>query len=137
MTDKSDASRVLLVDDDLVFTERAREALEPFTSLRVVRTGNAALRTVPLWKPNVILFDLLMDDIDGFAFLEVIARSIAGRPPFILCTTDGRGADTRVRPLPDWHVGTLVRSAPIHQVRAAVLQAARCQDPMAQRQITA
>jgi two-component system, NtrC family, response regulator GlrR len=130
-------TRVLLVDDDPAFVDRAREALEPLARLRIVRSGKVALTTVSLWKPDVVLFDLLLADLDGFTFLEELSECYLDKPPFILYTTDGRGADTRVRPLPNWQVGTLVRSAGVHELRAAVRQAIRCQDPLTQRWITA
>ncbi len=130
-------TRILLVDDDPVFLGRAHQALDPFARLQTVSNGCAALQTLSQWQPDVVLFDLLLNDLDGFTFLEIINRSGLERRPFILCTTDGRGADTRIRPLPNWDVGTLVRSSSIVQLRTAVLQAARCQDPAVQRHITA
>jgi CheY-like chemotaxis protein len=130
-------TRVLLVDDDPLFLGRARHALEPVARLRIAQSGAEALQTLPLWTPHVILFDMLLDDLDGFSFLDELTRFEVERTPFILCTIDGRGADTRVRPLPEWHVGTLVRSVPLHQLRSAVLQAARCSDPGIQRLVSA
>jgi CheY-like chemotaxis protein len=129
--------RVLLVDDDPAFIGRAIQALRPFARVRTVRSGGAALTTIPYWEPDVILFDLLMTDLDGFSFLEQISMVSIERHPFILCTTDGLGAGTRVRPLPNWRVGTLVRSSSIHELRTAVIQAARYQDPEIQRWVTA
>jgi CheY-like chemotaxis protein len=126
-------TRVLVVDDDLVFIDRARQALKEIATLRTARTGNDALAATLLWKPDVILFDLLMHDLDGFTFLEMLKDATPGTYPFILCTTDGRGADTRIRPLPNWKVGTLLRSSSTHQLRSAVIQAVRCQNPNNQR----
>ena len=129
--------RILLVDDDPVFLGRAHQALNPFARLRTVSNGGAALQTLSQWQPDVVLFDLLLNDLDGFTFLEIINRSGLEQRPFILCTTDGRGADTRVHPLPDWRVGTLVRSSSISQLRTAVMQAARCENPLEERHIIA
>jgi CheY-like chemotaxis protein len=128
----SEPIRVLLVDDDPVFIGRAAQALRPFARIRTVTSGSAALTTIPFWQPNVILFDLLMTDLDGFSFLEAVPKVPVQDHPFILCTTDGLGAGTRVRPLPNWRVGTLLRSSSIHQLRVAVLQAARWQLPLSQ-----
>lgn len=130
-------ARVLVVDDDQDFLERALRALKPLGTLRVARSGGVALRVAANWEPDVILLDLLLDDLDGFTFLEQLTDFRLRRYPFILCTTDGRGADTRIRPLPDWQVGTLVRSCSLHQLRTAVRQAVQCQDPHRQRGITA
>ncbi len=132
-----ESTKVLLVDDDPVFLARACQALEPVTRVRTIQTGSDALNTLAVWTPDVVVFDLLMHDMDGFTFMEQIASISSGRRPFILYTIDGRGADTRVRPLPDWHVGTLLRSAPMHQLRSAVIQAAQCSDSDYQRLIIA
>lgn len=132
-----DSTRVLVVDDDHIFIERAMQALAPIAALRTEQTGDDALAAALIWKPHVILFDLLMGDLDGFAFLERVAEVSSAPHPFILYTTDGRGAGTRIRPLPNWKVGTLVRSSSLHQLRIAVIQAIRCQDPAIQRSITA
>jgi CheY-like chemotaxis protein len=130
MHNPSESIRVLVVDDDPGFIGRATEALSPFANIRSVTSGSAALTTIPFWQPNVVLFDVLMTDLDGFTFLDAIPGLPVAEHPFILYTTDGRGAGTRVRPLPNWRVGTLLRSASVQQLRVAVLQAARCQIPV-------
>jgi DNA-binding NtrC family response regulator len=137
MPELVETTRVLLVDDDPTFLSRAQKALKYDIRVRSMQNGTDALEALELWSPNVVVFDLLLEDLDGFTFLEKVSGISVARRPFVLYTTDGRGADTRVRPLPNWHVGTLIRSAPAHQLREAVLQAARCQDPEFQRQITA
>lgn len=121
------SARVLLVDDDPIFVDRAMIALEPITDVRTVQSGSGALSVASFWQPDVILLDMLLDDVDGFTFLERLSEAGLSRPPFILFTTDGRGAGTRVRPLPDWKVGTLLRSSSTSELRSAVLQAVRCQ----------
>jgi two-component system, OmpR family, response regulator len=123
-----DVARILLVDDDPRFVSRAADALYVLGDLRTACSGRAALSTTLFWQPHVILIDLLMDDVDGFTFLERLHEIGLEHPPFVLYTTDGRGADTRIRPLPDWKVGTLVRSSSTHQVRSAVAQAIRAID---------
>lgn len=127
MTSDVKSARVLLVDDDPIFIDRAMIALEPITDVRTVRSGSGALSVAVFWQPDVILLDMLLEDVDGFTFLDQLAEAGLARPPFILCTTDGRGAGTRVRPLPDWRVGTVLRSSSTSQLRSAVLQAVRCQ----------
>lgn len=130
-------ARVLIVDDDPYFLEQVSWAVEPLGSHRIARSGGAALRVAVTWEPDVILLDMLLDDLDGFTILERLADAGLQRNPFILFTTDGRGADTRIRPLPDWQVGTLVRSSSIYQLRTAIRQAVHCQGPLRRRSVTA
>jgi DNA-binding response OmpR family regulator len=130
-------ARVLLVDDDAQFLGRASAALDTFAELRMARCGLTGLNLAMLWNPHVIVVDLLLDDVDGFTFLERLDEYALDPAPFILYTCTGPGADTRVRPLPNWRVGTLLRTSSDHQLRAAVLQAVSCQDPIRQQWITA
>lgn len=119
----TEMTRVLVVDDDPAFIDRVREALEQLSRIKAVTSGTDALETIPAWKPDVVVFDLLMNDLDGFSFLEELSLRSPDYAPFVLYTTDGRGADTRIRPLMSWQVGTLVRSSDVDQLRSAVIQA--------------
>jgi CheY-like chemotaxis protein len=132
----TDMTRVLVVDDDPVFIGRAREALEQLSRVRVVTSGAEALSTVPIWRPDVVVFDLLMNDLDGFTFLEELSLTSSEVAPFVLYTTDGRGADTRIRPLTCWQVGTVLRSSDVEQLRSAVIQALRWQKRLANRSMS-
>jgi CheY-like chemotaxis protein len=128
MSGRGNPARVLLVDDDPDFIGRARTALESVIHLRTAHSGRSALSLVSFWQPDVVLLDILLNDVDGFTFLEQLSEVGIDRLPFILYTTDGRGANTRVRPLPNWRVGTVQRSSTTQQLRAAVVKAVRCQD---------
>ena len=65
--------RVLLVDDDDRFRARARRALmaEGLDVVAEVDTGSAVLAAAALWRPDAILLDIGLPDIDG---LEVARR---------------------------------------------------------------
>jgi CheY-like chemotaxis protein len=137
MSIQARTARVLIVDDDPVFLSRATVALDGITDLRSAPNGRRALAVVGTWRPDIILLDMLLEDLDGFTFLEQLSDVGLEHPPFILCTTDGHGAGTRVRPLPSWQVGTILRSSTSYQIRDAVLQAVSCHSSSAYGWITA
>lgn len=69
---------VLLVGDDIE-ARRAVEAalaLDPFFTLRVSADGAQAVKTAVAWRPDLILLDVMMPDVDGPAF---VARLRADR----------------------------------------------------------
>ena len=60
--------RVLLVDDHHLVIEGLRAVLSTDSSIEVVgeaRTGREAIRAVELLKPDIVLMDIRMDDMDG------------------------------------------------------------------------
>jgi signal transduction histidine kinase len=77
--------RVLAVDDDedsrelVLLTARAAEA-----EVMVVSSAASALDALSSFRPHVIVADLAMPGMDGYALIEKIGRSIQGpRPPVI------------------------------------------------------
>jgi two-component system, OmpR family, response regulator len=107
-------ARVLLVDDDPRFLQRARRALGSYADLRTSRNGLTALKLASAWQPHVIVLDLLLHDLDGFTFAERLSKINPYIEPFILYTCDGLGAPTPISPKLKWRVGTQVQSG-IHK----------------------
>jgi RNA polymerase sigma factor (sigma-70 family) len=71
--------RVLLVDDDELMRAGLRAVLSSDESIRVVgeaSTGRAAISAVRAYRPDVVLMDVQMPDLDGVsATREVLATS--------------------------------------------------------------
>lgn len=118
-------ARVLVIDDDRTFIDQIQAALHGVGELRATACGQDGLRTVEYWTPDVVMLDLLLHDVDGFALLERLTAPTRSYRPAILCLIDGLGAGMREVPFVGWPVGTLVRSAPPAQMRFAVLRAAQ------------
>ena len=69
--------RVLVVDDDALIRHTLAAALgDEGYAVRVAQDGRAALDTIGLWLPDVIVLDLMMPVMDGRAF-RAAQRSIA------------------------------------------------------------
>ena len=68
----SDRKLVLLVDDEESYLEIARMLLQAEDDLAVVtaRDGRCALHLLDVLEPDVILTDMMMPVLDGFAFLR-------------------------------------------------------------------
>jgi PAS domain S-box-containing protein len=82
------ARRVLVVDDDTNLRQRLRGLLEK-EGLEVDEAGDgrAALTRLDEGWPGLILLDLLMPGMDGFAFLGELRRRGEGRPvPVVVLT---------------------------------------------------
>jgi signal transduction histidine kinase/CheY-like chemotaxis protein len=90
---------VLVAEDDELTRRVLRETLEK-EGWEVVEAGNgsAALDAVAARRPDLILLDLLMPEMDGFEFLEELRREKANRSiPIIVITAKTIAAEDRRR----------------------------------------
>jgi DNA-binding NarL/FixJ family response regulator len=87
---------VLIVDDHSGFRTLARALLEAegFEVVGEAEDGVSALAAVDRLQPRIVLLDIQLPDIDGFAVAERLARS--GDPPaVVLVSTRGVSAYRR------------------------------------------
>ncbi|MCC6072736.1 diguanylate cyclase [Massilia sp. GCM10020059] len=106
--------RVLLVDDQLIIIEAVRRMLDghPDIEFHYVSNAAVAVETAVMMQPTVILQDLVMPDIDGFALIQAYRQqpSLAPVPVIVLSAKDDAklkahsfavGANDYVVKLPD------------------------------------
>lgn len=82
--------RVLLVDDQMIIAEAVRRMLQTQIDIDFhwVKSGVDALQTALHWKPTVVLQDLVMPDIDGFAVVAQFRQDeVLQFVPIIVLTT--------------------------------------------------
>jgi two-component system chemotaxis response regulator CheB len=87
---------VVIVDDSPSVRAVLRRFLARSQEIRVLgeaADGVAALEAVERLKPDVLLLDLVMPRLDGFAVLERLAR--AGGPPTVVLTSRADRAEVR------------------------------------------
>jgi GAF domain-containing protein/DNA-binding response OmpR family regulator/anti-sigma regulatory factor (Ser/Thr protein kinase) len=71
------AGRALLVDDDAVVRRGVRQALEPIGwKVAEAENGLRAIEAITAARPDVIILDLMMPEMDGFEFMD----ELRGRP---------------------------------------------------------
>src|SRR5207245_7811533 len=82
-------THVLLVEDDAVQRERMRGWLEGAEwAVREAANGREALDRLKQGKPDVILLDLMMPEMDGFAVVAALQKEAGGRDiPVIVSTS--------------------------------------------------
>ncbi len=75
-TEKSQAKRILLVDDDFEIVESMRLALEArgYGTL-VARDGNQGLAMAEREDPDLVILDMMMPKRSGFLVLEKLRRT--------------------------------------------------------------
>jgi DNA-binding response OmpR family regulator len=86
-------SKLLLVDDEIAITDR----LEPFLTragfeVRVAVDGEAALREIVSFSPDLVVLDVLMPKLDGREVLRQL-RQKGDWTPVILLTQVGESAE--------------------------------------------
>jgi len=76
---------LVIVDDHDSFREWAREVLghEGFEVLGLAADGNSAIELVERLRPDVVLLDIQLPDINGFE----VAEKLAGQTPVVLTSS--------------------------------------------------
>jgi len=78
--------RILLVEDNLYNRELMQDYLQTCFGVGVaaVTEGRQALATLSVYHPDLILLDLKLPDIDGFAVLQEMANRSLQIPVFVV-----------------------------------------------------
>ncbi|MGE0866558.1 MAG: response regulator, partial [Vicinamibacterales bacterium] len=89
--------RVLVVDDEPMVTEWLKMVVEqaersPGYEVRVAAVGSRAVELFRSWRPDVVLLDIVLPDIDGIALLREL-KAIDPGPEMIVIS--GVGTITR------------------------------------------
>ena len=66
--------RVLVVDDELGPRESLRMLLKPVYQIQTADNGGAALQLLPRFRPDVVIMDIKMPEMDGLELLRQVKR---------------------------------------------------------------
>ena len=87
---------VLVVDDDSLFRSMATRILEPEGyAVRCVQSGEEALAVFPEMAPDLVLLDMMMPKMDGFAVCERLRRMDNAVPILFVTSGDETGDEVR------------------------------------------
>ena len=90
------AMEILVVDDELSIRRGLAELMaENGYSVRMARDGIAALRAVRTRRPDLVLLDVMMPLMDGFAVCEKIRKHDRDLPILFLTAKDGDADQVR------------------------------------------
>jgi two-component system OmpR family response regulator len=92
------ADRVLVVDDEANITDLVATALRyEGYDVQVASTGRQALKAAADFRPDLIVLDVMLPDIDGFAVTERLTAD--GRPVPVVFLTARDATEDKVRGL--------------------------------------
>jgi len=85
-----DDARVLVVDDEPGITDLVSMALRyEGLTVEVVHTGRDAIRSVDVFRPHLMVLDVMLPDLDGFEVLRQLSGDHPRVPVIFLTAKDG------------------------------------------------
>lgn len=94
-------SKILVIDDEAANAELLEAILadKGYVHVKIVTDSRVALEVCRTFEPDLILLDLMMPHVDGFAILEALRSEPDGTSlPVIVLTADG-SKETKLRVL--------------------------------------
>jgi CheY-like chemotaxis protein len=108
-------AKILILDDEPQALEWMTAALASLGhDVRGYVSGRAALAEVTEWRPDLIVSDLLMPELDGLAFSRLVRAQ--GGPPILFISIAMKQADAILAGA----VGYVEKPATANEIRAAV-----------------
>jgi DNA-binding response OmpR family regulator len=90
--------RILIIEDDQFLTEAYKAKLSHHKTIKIdiARDGNEALEKIEAEKPDAIILDLVMPNLDGFGFLEILkANKNNSNIPVLVASNLGGSEDVK------------------------------------------
>ena len=94
-------ARVMMVDDEPILIELVRAFLEEarYTDFTGIEDPTVAIKAIQEQKPDVLLLDLMMPEVNGFEILEQVKASPETRMMPVIVMTSASDADTKLKVL--------------------------------------
>lgn len=77
--------RILIIEDDQFLTEAYKAKLSHHKTIKIdiARDGKEALEKIAAEKPDALILDLVMPNLDGFGFLEILKANNSNIPVLV------------------------------------------------------
>ena len=89
-------ARILLADDNADMRDYIRRLLEPVYEVLTVTDGRQALRTALAERPDLVLTDVMMPNLDGFGLLKALRADVRTAATPIIMLSARAGEEARV-----------------------------------------
>jgi DNA-binding response OmpR family regulator len=96
---KTDGARVLVADDNADMRNYIHRLLAPRWVVEAVANGRAALDAIRARKPDLVLADVMMPELDGFGLLRELCSSADFRDLPVMMVSARAGEEARVEGL--------------------------------------
>ncbi len=112
---------ILVADANPAMRDYMVRLLSPTYSVRAVGDGRAALGEIEHWRPDVVLADITMPELDGLALLHTLrARPAPHGHPYVILLSARTGADAAIEGLRAGAADYLVKPFAAHELLARV-----------------
>ena len=83
-SNESKEKHILIVDDNTTNLKGAADVLEGHYRVSMAKSGEQALNFLNRVKPDLILLDIIMPQMDGYSFLEEMNRQQLEHVPQVI-----------------------------------------------------
>jgi PAS domain S-box-containing protein len=114
------ARRILLADDNADMRDYVRRMLEPHYAVEAVEDGARALASARASPPDLVLTDVMMPGLDGFALLRELRADLATRDIPVVMLSARAGEEARLEGLESGAEDYLVKPFSARELLARV-----------------
>lgn len=99
MTDTDKKPQILIVDDVPINIHLLASLLDPDYEVSAVTSGQKVLQNVLKTQPDLILLDMIMPDMDGFAVCEILKAKAETKDIPVIFVSGETGAEMQAKGL--------------------------------------
>ena len=121
-TERDHKRKVLVVDDSMTIREAMRQLLGGTYEVSLASSGVAAIRTISLDRPDLVLLDYEMPVCDGKQTLEMLRSDEAFADVPVIFLTGRRDPKTMIDVMPLNPSGYLIKTSKPEEIKKEVDQ---------------
>jgi signal transduction histidine kinase len=113
-------ARILLADDNADMRAYVHRLLSPYWSVQAVADGSAALAAIREQRPDLVIADIMMPQLDGFGLLRAIRADAHTRELPVMLLSARAGEEAKIEGLDTGADEYLVKPFSARELRARV-----------------